>query len=252
MLKIIRSRLIQKYQTIGYPESKAVMPELYRGLPALDNTSCKPHCRSCIEICPTHAIDVSGIEIALDLGRCIFCGACEQVCPVGKIHFTAEINQAAGKLEDLIVHPGDGQRNKLLNPEAARLFGKSLKLCQVSAGGCNACEVDTNVLNTIVFDLSRFGIQFVASPRHADGLLITGPVTENMKLALLKTYEAIPFPKIVIAVGACALSGGIYAGHTETNSGVGDLLPVDLYVPGCPPHPLTVLDGLLRLLGKVI
>jgi Ni,Fe-hydrogenase III small subunit len=117
---------------------------------------------------------------------------------------------------------------------------------QVSAGGCNACEADVNVLSTIAFDLGRFGIQIVASPRHADGLLITGPVTENMKLALEKTYRTLPPPRIVIAVGACAISGGPYIDQPEAHNGAG-IVPVDLFIPGCPPHPLTILDGVLRI-----
>jgi Ni,Fe-hydrogenase III small subunit len=138
-----------------------------------------------------------------------------------------------------------------LDDTSRRLFGRSLKLRQVSAGGCNACEADVNVLNTVVFDLGRFGIQFVASPRHADGLLITGPVTQNMRLALQKTYDAVPAPKMVIAVGACAIAGGPFMDHSEVHNGADAVVPVDLYVPGCPPHPLTILDGLLRLLGRI-
>ena len=161
-----------------------------------------------------------------------------------------EFRLAARKREDLVVRK-EASLAESLDGKALRLFGRSLKLRQVSAGGCNACEADVNVLNTVVYDLGRFGVQFVASPRHADGLLITGPVTQNMKSALLKTYEAVPSPKIVIAVGACAISGGPYAGHAEQQDGVNPLLPVDLYIPGCPPHPLTILDGVLRLLGKI-
>jgi Ni,Fe-hydrogenase III small subunit len=143
------------------------------------------------------------------------------------------------------------QLARALDEKARRLFGRSLKLRQVSAGGCNACEAEVNVLSSITFDLGRFGIQFVASPRHADGLLITGPVTDNMRLALQTTYEAVPSPKIVVAVGACAISGGPYVDHPEAHNGADSTVPVDLYVPGCPPHPLTILDGLLRLLGRI-
>jgi len=137
-----------------------------------------------------------------------------------------------------------------LEEKMRRLFGRSLKLRQVSAGGCNACEAELNVLSTVVFDMARFGIQFVASPRHADGIVVSGAVSENMRTALLDTYAAIPRPKLVIAVGACAISGGPYVDNIEVHNGCGSLLPVDLFIPGCPPHPMTILDGLLRLLGR--
>jgi len=139
----------------------------------------------------------------------------------------------------------------VLNKKIKELFGRSLKLRQVCAGGCNACEADTNVLGTIGWDLGRFGIQFVASPRHADGILVTGPISGNMSLAIKKTYDAVPSPKLVIAVGACAISGGIFMGNPETCAGVEKFFPVDVFIPGCPPHPATILDGLLRLIGRI-
>ena len=134
--------------------------------------------------------------------------------------------------------------------ELRQLVGRSLRLRQVSAGGCNGCEVEANALGNVVFDAGRFGIEFVASPRHADGILVTGPVTANMREALLITYEAVADPRLVIAAGTCAISGGLFRGRAEVADGVEDLLPVDLYIPGCPPHPITILDGLLRLLGR--
>jgi Ni,Fe-hydrogenase III small subunit len=174
-------------------------------------------------------------------------------CPQQAIAYSRDYRLAVRRREHLIL----AQDQQVLTLAAAldaklkKLFGRSLKLRQVSAGGCNACEADVNVLNTVGWDLGRFGIQFVASPRHADGLLITGPITKNMELALRKTYDAVPDPKIVIAVGACAISGGPYIDHAQVGNGADAVVPVDLYIPGCPPHPLTTLDGLLRLLGRI-
>jgi Ni,Fe-hydrogenase III small subunit/NAD-dependent dihydropyrimidine dehydrogenase PreA subunit len=226
------------------------MPDRFRGKPRLDPSRCPDGCRACIEACPTDAIAQEGRSLALDLGRCLFCSDCVQNCPEGALTYSPEYRLAARRREDLVLREGPEARMEALGAELKSLLGRSLKLRQVSAGGCNACEADVNVLSTVVFDLGRFGIQFVASPRHADGLLITGAVTENMKLALEKTYAAVPAPKIVIAVGACAISGGPYAGHPEVLNGADGVVPVDLYVPGCPPHPFTILDGLLTLLGR--
>lgn len=158
-----------------------------------------------------------------------------------------EFRLAASRREDLVVRADQMAAAVNIGDSLRRILGRSLRLRQVSAGGCNACEADTNVLNTVGWDLGRFGLPFVASPSHADGLLITGPVTANMRSALEKTYQAVPDPKIVIAVGACAISGGPYRGHPETHDGAASTVPVDVFVPGCPPHPLTILQALLDI-----
>jgi Ni,Fe-hydrogenase III small subunit/Pyruvate/2-oxoacid:ferredoxin oxidoreductase delta subunit len=252
MLKALYERLRQGRRTFPYPERMPELPERFRGLPVIDAERCRDGCRECESSCPTTAITVTGGAPRLDLGRCLFCGECEQACPERALSYTREFRLATRRREDLVL---DEQRTleraRALDERARRLFGRSLKLRQVSAGGCNGCEVEVNVLNTVVFDLGRFGIQFVASPRHADGLLVTGPVTLAMRQALLATYDAAPSPRIVIAVGACAISGGPYLDHPEVENGAAGLLPVDLFVPGCPPHPWTILDGLLRLLGRI-
>jgi len=247
-MNLLLTGLTQKNRTINYPKTIPVLPERFRGLPVIDPAKCSANCKLCMEACPTDAIK-EGMKI--DLGRCLFCNKCIRACPQGAISFSQEHRIAARTRRDLVLKGSTLKLIEALDKESLRIFGRSLKLREVSAGGCNACEADTNVLSTVAWDLGRFGVQFVASPRHADGLLITGPVTRNMRLALEKTYEAVPSPKIVIAVGACAISGGPYIDHPEVLNGADPVLPVDLYIPGCPPHPLTILDGILRLLNRL-
>jgi Ni,Fe-hydrogenase III small subunit/formate hydrogenlyase subunit 6/NADH:ubiquinone oxidoreductase subunit I len=250
MFGILRERLRQGHRTTSYPAEPPALPERFRGLPVIDDELCRAGCEACAASCPTDAIRLDA-RVSIDLGRCLFCTECTAACPTGAVAFTNDHRLAARSREDLVRTSDAYRLAGALEERSLRLFGRSLRLRQVSAGGCNGCEADVNVLNTVVFDLGRFGIGFVASPRHADGLLITGPVTENMRRALRLTYEAVPPPRLVIAVGACAISGGPFVDHPEQHNGAGSVVPVDLYVPGCPPHPLTLLDGLLRLLDRL-
>lgn len=251
MLKVLLSRLHQGHRTARFPAEPPSLSDRFRGMPSLRPELCPDGCRSCAQACPTGAIAVGGAGVRIDLGRCLFCVECQEACTAGAIAMTGEYRMAVSRREDLVTGAGAMRLATSLDARSRSLFGRSLRLRQVSAGGCNGCEADVNVLQTVVFDLQRFGVQFVASPRHADGLLVTGPVTVNMRQALLKTYDAVPAPKIVIACGACAISGGPFAGSPEASDGVSDLLAVDLFVPGCPPHPATLLDGLLRLLDRM-
>jgi Ni,Fe-hydrogenase III small subunit len=189
----------------------------------------------------------------VDLGRCLFCPGCAEACPEGAVRFTRDYRLSSRSREALLVAGDAPLLAEAVAAEVRAVLGRALRLRQVSAAGCNGCEAELNASGNVQFDLSRFGVQFVASPRHADGIVVTGPVSENMRLATLKTWEATPEPRVVIAIGACAISGGVFRDSPVQSNGLPGVpeIPVDLWVPGCPPHPITFMDGVLRLLGRV-
>lgn len=240
--------------TTTWPGEPAVFAPAFRGAPDLRSEACESGCQACVEVCPTQALTTGGETgggLTLDLGRCVFCPACTDACPTGALSLTPDHRLAATEREALRRTGAPARRAQALSDGLRRILGRALRLRQVSAGGCSGCEAELVATGNVIFDLSRMGVEFVASPRHADALLVTGPVTRAMEHALRATYEAMAAPRLVVAVGACAISGGAFRGAPEVADGVTELLPVDLFIPGCPPHPLTVLDGLLRLLGRL-
>ena len=230
-------------------DRKVEVPGIFRGRPVISKVAVEG--AALAAICPTKAIGLSPVSI--DLGRCTFCGECSLRFPE-KIQFTKDYRIASNVRERLIVKEGDEDQimfdTNEIRREMKSLFGKSLKLRQVSAGGDNSCELELNAANNVQFDMSRFGIDFVASPRHADGVVITGPITKNMAQALEICYEAIPEPKIVVLVGTDAISGGIFEDSDQLDRSFLENHKVDLYIPGNPAHPLTIINGLLDLTGR--
>lgn len=229
-------------------------------------------------ICPSNAIKIKNIEnsaaiLTIDNGKCFLCGRCEDVYPsffrMGKnLKFaTKNKEQLIDKVELAFQHQDKESVNvaineknsdltydqigNLLKEKINSLFGRSLTIRQVDGGSCNGCEIEITALNNPIYDVERFGIQFVSSPRHADVLLVTGPVSQHMVVALQKTYWATPEPKMVIAAGVCACSGGIFGNTYATTGGVDTILPVDIYIPGCPPRPEALIYGLLTAMGKI-
>lgn len=250
MFDTLKSRIYQGNQAI--PDiKKAVIDKKFRGLPEINKQNCS-NCQKCISVCPTNAINQ---DISIDLGKCIFCGDCERECPNESIKFTNFHKISSTLRENLIVNSNTTAKTYEAiaiksTKEIKKLFGKSLKLRQVSAGGCNGCEMELNACSNVNFDMGRFGIDIVASPRHADGIIITGPITKNMAKALEDAYQSTPDPKIIILAGTCAISGGVFQNSEVLKRDFLEKYKIDIYIPGCPIHPLTFINGILSFLDS--
>lgn len=244
-LKILRHQGKQYIPDV----TTAKVPGIFRGRPIVSTEEVDVN--ELIELCPTNAISAN--PVCIDLGKCTFCGECATVFPE-KIIFTTDYKMATNNRQNLIVKEGKDELIEL-NPELIRkeiqqYFSGSLKLRQVCAGGDNSCELELNACSNVNFDMGRFGIDFVASPRHADGIVITGPITVNMAQPLQICYDAIPEPKIIILAGTDAISGGIFEGSPALNRSFLSKYKIDLYIPGNPIHPLTFINGVLELIKK--
>jgi len=258
VFEFLRVRLAQGVQTLRFPRSEVAFPERFRGRPSLQwRGTAQPteHATAADEHlsrAPTSLLRGRGRGLpVLDLGACLFAPEEEIDDPRCRLEFTRDYRMASCTRAGLETPTGVPVLATALNERMRTLLGRSLRLRSVAAGSCGGCEAELSALGNVVFDMSRFGVQFVASPRHADGIIISGAVSRNMRSALEATYLAVPEPRVVIAVGACASNGGPMRGSPEILDGVPETIPVDLWIPGCPPHPLTVLDGLLRLLGRL-
>ncbi len=239
--------------TSRYPAEPAEPPEGFRGAPAIAGGAL-PSDLPPPAVCPTGAISQTGVRYAIDLARCVFCGRCASD-PDGPIQMSRDHELAARRREELAIVAGEpppvAELEDRVRGEIRGTLGRSLHLRHLDAGSCNACDWELSALLSPFYDLRRLGIDFVASPRHADGVIVTGPVTRNLELAVLRTYQAVPDPRVVIAVGACASSGGIAGQSYASLGGVGEILPVDVFIPGCPPRPEAILHGILLALGRV-
>jgi Ni,Fe-hydrogenase III small subunit len=224
--------------------------EIFRGRPIIAADISASEIKEVASICPVSAIHSS--TGAIDMGKCLFCNECAFILP-DKIKFTNDYRIAVNKAEDLLIQTGIDAPVRLdehrIRKEIRRMFKGALKLRQVSAAGDNSCEMELAACGNVNFDMGRFGIEFVASPRHADGVVITGPISDNMSEALQICYDAIPTPKLIILAGTDAISGGIFSESKALNREFLEKHPVDLYVPGNPIHPLTFINGILDLLG---
>ncbi|HUJ21891.1 MAG TPA: NADH-quinone oxidoreductase subunit NuoB [Bryobacteraceae bacterium] len=279
MFKILRKTAQTGLVTIGYPEGPAQLPERFRGAPRFDFAGWRD-ARPAADVCPTAALSLRDSDrtrqITVDYGLCTYCGQCAEADTSGAVQMTRHFELAVRDRGDLVVtadyevnsdgtqgslkslHTGNGPEEsglavieRRVRSRIRQVLGRSLAIREVDAGSCNGCEIEISALNSPVYDLERLGMHFVASPRHADMLLVTGPVTRNMEFALGKAYHATPDPKVVVAVGACGISGGIFGRNYATVGGVDQVIPVDVFVPGCPPRPQALLYGILLAIGRI-
>jgi formate hydrogenlyase subunit 7 len=236
-----------------------------RGLPAVTQSPCAgTSCQACVQLCPTDAIRVTqekgskegSAKVSVDLGACIGCGLCFENCPTGTIVENLSTRNATRKREDLILTNDKkmGVRPHLPVPDSAAAgkrnpFRRSLHARVVSTG-CSACDLEIGACGNPIFDIERFGVHIVASPRFADAIMVTGPVSTGMRAALKSCFEAMPEPRSVVAVGTCAISGGVHSGGYAEADGADAVLPVDVYIPGCAPHPWQIIYGVLLAMGK--
>lgn len=237
MLRLFKKSLQTGIVTTAYPAEPDIPAPGFRGLPQWQGEKCQK-CGRCAQVCPTGAIRTGAVTPesfwSLDPKKCIFCGYCADHCQ----------NQA-------VVHGDDYELAESAVPEAVpKIFGRSVHIRHLDSGSCNGCDWEMTTLTGPVYDVQRLGFDFVASPRHADILMVTGPVTRNLEIAARKTYSATPAPKMVVAVGTCACSGGICGKSYASAGGVNHILPVDLYIPGCPPRPQALIQGLLKAVGR--
>jgi Ni,Fe-hydrogenase III small subunit/Pyruvate/2-oxoacid:ferredoxin oxidoreductase delta subunit len=279
MLSILKRALTGGVATNAYPAVVGEPPDAFRGKPVIDFARCTA-CAACAQACPTSAVTVQADAedatmkvVSINYGHCIFCGECEAACPE-TIRLTKDFQLATRKKAALITgalyRPSKDGVNSFvrlraelppandsieaigitLKKKIRKLLGRSLHIREVDAGSCNGCEIEIAALNNPVYDIERFGVHFVASPRHADMLLVTGPVTRNMEIALKQTYEATPDPRLVVAVGACGIGGGMFGTSYASCGGVDTVLPVDVYIPGCPPRPEALLHGIFLAIDR--
>jgi Ni,Fe-hydrogenase III small subunit/ferredoxin-like protein FixX len=229
--------------------TNVILKEPFRGRPVISADKVDEY--ELINLCPVGAIKTQPVQI--DLGKCTFCNECAVKFP-DKIKFTADYKISTNDPSSIIIKEGVDKPIELnpdfIRQEISTFFHGSLKLRQVSAAGDNSAELELNAVGNVNFDISRFGIEFVASPRHADGIVITGPISENMASPLQICYDAVPDPKIIILFGVDAISGGIFSDSPALNRKFLNKYKVDLYIPGNPPHPLTFINGVLDLIRK--